>query len=114
MGCNCGDHSHHEHGHDRECNHEEVDYMLAAMAEHWEHVVRIYRELEEKRPIMLYDMQEGQIYACPFDSFKAGMPEDAQPALNEIYELAAREDKMVVFVRDNEAEQLKSYLLDYK
>ena len=90
------------------------DYLLDAMAVYWEHVVELYRQFEDKRPVMLYDIQEQRIYACPYESFKSEMSAKTQASLTEQYELAVAEDKMVVFVRDNDKERLVSYLLDYK
>jgi hypothetical protein len=93
---------------------ESGDYLFDAIAEYWEHVVRTYRQFEDKRPVILYDIQERRIYACPYEGFKSEMSPRTQGSLTEQYELAVAEDKMVVFVRDNEKERLVSYLLDYK
>jgi hypothetical protein len=90
------------------------DYLFDAMAEYWEHVVRIYRQFEDKRPVILYDIQERRIYACPYEGFKSEMSAKTQVSLTEQYEHAIAEDKMVVFVRDNDQKRLVSYLLDYK
>jgi hypothetical protein len=90
------------------------DYLFDAMAEYWEHVVRIYRQFEDKRPVILYDIQERRIYACPYEGFKSEMSPKTQVSLTEQYGQAIVEDKMVVFVRDNDEKRLMSYLLDYK
>jgi hypothetical protein len=42
------------------------------------------------------------------------MSAKTQVSLTEQYEHAIAEDKMVVFVRDNDQKRLVSYLLDYK
>ena len=84
------------------------------MAEHWMHVIRLYRQFEDKRPVMLYDIQERRIYACPYEDFKSDMSERTQISLTKQYEQAIAEDRMVVFVRDNDERRLVSYLLDYK
>jgi hypothetical protein len=89
------------------------DYLFDAMAEHWEHVVRLYGQFADKRPIILYDIQEARIYAYPFADFKSDLSVKSQASLTEQYEQAVAEDKMVVFVRDNDEERLVSYLLDY-
>lgn len=90
------------------------DYLFDAMAEHWEYVVRLYKEFEDKRPVMLYDLQEKRIYACPYENFKSEMSPRTQVSLTEQYERAGTEGKMVVFVRDNDEKRLVSYLLDYE
>jgi PHD/YefM family antitoxin component YafN of YafNO toxin-antitoxin module len=87
-------------------DHEEVDDpMLAPVAEHWEKIVAGYKQFEDKRPVVLYDIQAKRAYLCPYEDFKS---------LAEQYELAGTLGKMVMFVRDNKAEKFVSYILDYK
>jgi hypothetical protein len=96
-------------------DHDEMDDPLFdAMCEHWEHIVTGYLQFENKRPIMLYDIQEERIYAYQYESFKAEMSPKSQASLTEQYERAGSSGKMVVFVRDNEARRLVSYSLDYR
>ena len=91
------------------------DPLFDAMAEHWEHVVAGYKQFEDKRPVMLYDIQENRIYAYHYEDFKNDMsPAKSQASLAEQYELASQAGTMVVFVRDNEARRLVSYSMDYK
>lgn len=35
---------------------DEGDYLFDALTEHWEHVVVAYKQKEDERPIMLYDI----------------------------------------------------------
>jgi len=91
------------------------DPLFDAMAEHWEQIVAGYKQFEDKRPVMLYDIQENRIYAYPYEDFKNDMSSaKSQASLAEQYELARRAGTMVVFVRDNEARRLASYSMDYK
>lgn len=95
--------------------HEDLDDPLFdAMCEHWEHVVTAYRQFEEKRPIVLYDIQEKRIYVYPYADFKNEMSPKSQVSVAEQYDQAGVVGKMVVFVRDNDAKRLVSYSLDYK
>ena len=84
------------------------------MAEHWEKIVAGYKQFEDKRPIVLYDIQDERGYLYPYEDFKNDMSPQSQVSLAEQYELAGTLGKMVMFVRDNEAEKLVSYILDYK
>ena len=105
----------HVHVDDRSSQDDEAsDYLFDAMTEYWEHVVRIYRQFEDKRPVILYDIQERRIYACPYEGFKSEMSPKTQVTLTDQYEQAIAEDKMVVFVRDNDKTRLASYSLDCK
>ena len=90
------------------------DYLFDALSEYWEHVVVAYKHFEDKRPIMLYDIQEKQIYAYPYEDFKSEMSVESQLLLTEQYDRAAASGQMVVFVRDNDNEKLVSYSLDYE
>jgi hypothetical protein len=90
------------------------DPMFDAMAEHWEHIVAGYKQFEDKRPIVLYDIQEKRVYLYPYEDFKNDMSPKSQVSLAEQYELAGKSGQMVMFVRDNDAENLVSFALDYK
>ena len=90
------------------------DYLFEALSEYWEHVVVAYKQCEDKRSIMLYDIQEKQIYAYQYEGFKSEMSERSQALLAEQYERAVASGQMVVFVRDNDNERLVSYSLDYE
>ncbi len=90
------------------------DYLFDALSEYWEHVVVAYKQTEGERPIMLYDIQEKQIYAYEYEGFKNEMSERSQALLAEQYERAAAASQMVVFVRDNDNERLVSYSLEYQ
>ena len=96
-------------------DHESVDDpMLAPVAKHWDNIVAGYRQFEDKRPVVLYDIQDERVYLYPYEDFKNDMPPKSQASLAEQYELAGKLGQMVMFVRDNEAEKLVSYILDYK
>jgi hypothetical protein len=60
---------------------------------------------------MLFDIQEQKVYAYPYKDFKAGLNKKSQIMLKEQYESAIAENKMVVFVKDNENKILRSYSL---
>ena len=93
----------------------ETDYpLLDAMAEHWEDIVAGYMQFEDKRPIVLYDIQEKRVHLYPYEDFKNDMSPKSQASLAEQYERAGASGHMVVFVRDNDAERLVSYAMDYK
>jgi hypothetical protein len=88
------------------------DYLLDAALENWSEIQRLYRLYEDRKPVMLYDIQEKRIYAYPYQDFKADLNEPSQRTLDEQYERALGENKMLVFVRDNEKQRLVSYPLE--
>jgi hypothetical protein len=87
------------------------DHYLEVVYQHWPHLVRLYETFADKRPVLLYDMQEGRIYAMPYKEYRAGLSKRSQASLKRQYERAIASGEIVVFVRDNEKEKLVSYSL---
>ncbi len=54
-------------------------------------------------------MQENRLYVYPYLEFKNDLSERSQRSLQEQYEQAMIDEKIVVFVRDNDAKKLVSY-----
>jgi hypothetical protein len=71
-----------------------------------------YRMFAAKKPVMLYDIQEQLIYAYPYREFKADLSQRSQATLEDQYRRAVADNRMVVFVRDNEQRRLVSYSFD--
>ena len=72
----------------------------------------VYKKFEEKRPVILFDIQERRIYAYPYKEFREELSERSQDILKDQYERAQAQNKIVVFVRDNEGRRLVSFSLD--
>jgi hypothetical protein len=72
-------------------------------------ILTIYEQYREKKPVMLFDIQEHRIYVYPYLEFKNDLSERSQRLLEDQYEQAMTDDKIVVFVRDNDARKLVSY-----
>lgn len=68
-----------------------------------------YDQYREQKPVLLFDIQENRIYVYPYLEFKNDLSERSQRLLQEQYEKAMRDEKIVVFVRDNDAKKLVSY-----
>ena len=73
-----------------------------------------YRLDEDSRPVMLFNVQEEQIVAYPYEEYKATLCERSQVMLEKQYAEARREDKIVVFVRDEATRRLISFSIDYE
>ena len=87
------------------------DPYLDIVAEHWRPIVRLYVAFEDRRPVMLFDVQEMRVYAYPYVEFKTSLSKRSRLLLDRQYNDASRDDKIVVFVRDNEQRKLVSYCL---
>jgi hypothetical protein len=85
-----------------------------AVGEQWDNIIGLYKQFEDKKPVMLLDIQEQKIYAYPYNDFRSNLSKRSQIQLEEQYEAAILNNEMVVFVRDNEKRDLVSYSLEYR
>lgn len=76
-------------------------------------ILMFYKLFEDKRPVMLFDLQSQQILAYPYEEYKATLSERSQAMLTTRYDEAVAKNKVVVFVRDNETRRLTSMSFDY-
>lgn len=90
----------------------EPDYLLEAARQNWPHILAAYRQFEDKKPVVLYDLQEKRIYVYPYADFLRDLGEKSQITLKDQYERAVQENKIVVFVRDNDQRRLVSFSMD--
>jgi hypothetical protein len=90
----------------------EPDYLLEAAERNWPHILAAYRQFEDKKPVVLYDIQEQRIYVYPYADFLRDLGEKSQVILKDQYERAIQDNKIVVFVRDNEQRRLVSFSMD--
>ena len=93
---------------------ESRDALLDAAAEQYGDIVMMYHVFEEKRPVMLFDIQERRIYAYPYKKIRGEMNERSQRLLKQQYEQAQVDGQIVVFVRDSVKQKLRSFSLDRK
>ena len=62
------------------------DYPLDAAQEHRPHIITLYRQLADKKPVILLDLQEQRIYAYPYADFSKDLSEKSQRSLKDQYE----------------------------
>jgi hypothetical protein len=89
-----------------------TDPLVEAAQNHLPHILALYKLFEEERPVMLFDLQSQKIYAYPYKEFKANLNERSQAILEMHYQEAITENKIVVFVRDNESHRFTSMTFD--
>jgi hypothetical protein len=90
------------------------DYLLDAAQEYWPTIRMMYERFADKRPVMLFDIKEQRVYAYPYTEFTKELSERSQQSLKKQYDEAIRENRIVVFVRDNERRRLVSFLSDWE
>src|SRR5947209_7967552 len=87
------------------------DPYFNAIQKQWPNIRGLYMTYGNKKPIILYDLQESKIYAYPYKEFKAELSKKSQASLEHDYKSASVLGSMVVFVRDNMERKLVSYIM---
>ena len=87
------------------------DPYFPMVQEQWATILRAYTDFQEKKPVILFDIQAAKIYAYPYHDFKADLSLRSQALLEEQYTEAVTTGKIVVFVRDNRRRHLVSYTI---
>jgi hypothetical protein len=87
------------------------DPYLDVVYRHWSSIVMMYERYADKKPVMLFDIEEQRIYALPYAAYGAELSQRSQASLKEQYEHAVANGDVVVFVRDNQQEKLVSFSL---
>ena len=86
-----------------------VDPYWQVACEQQVHIFYLYRQFADKKPVMLFDIEEQRVYAYPYREFAAGLSEKSQRFLAEQYRMACEEGNLVLFIRDNVKRKLVSY-----
>ncbi|HEC97868.1 MAG TPA: hypothetical protein ENI58_06915 [Nitrospirae bacterium] len=74
------------------------------------HIQLFYRKYEDKNPVMELSLPSHKIYAYPYSEYLKKLGKKDQKILKKEYNEASKNNKMVVFVRDEEEKVLKSSL----
>ena len=84
------------------------DDLVKAAESFLPQILMFYKRFEDKRPVMLLELPSLRIYAYPYREFKKDLSKRSQAMLEDEYERAAAEGKIVVFVRDDETRRFVS------
>ena len=87
------------------------DPYLDVVYRHRSLIVMLYEQHADKKPVMLFDIQEQRIYALPYADYRAELSKRSQASLKKQYQCAVANGEIVIFVRDNPEEKLVSYSL---
>ena len=74
--------------------------------------LKLHKTLQDKKSILLFDIQEQRIYAYPYHEFKAEISPSSQAVLEEQYRHVLAGTHIVAFARDNEQRRLVSSLIE--
>ena len=56
---------------------------LDAIQDHWDSIVSLYRQFEDKKPVMVFDLHKQTVYASPYEEFKAELNQKSRLTLDE-------------------------------
>src|ERR1700758_1290883 len=87
------------------------DKYLGLIEKHYLRILEVYFLYEEKKPVMLFDVTEGEIYAYPYKGFREELNAVAQMSLTKQYNQALRGGRFIIFIRDSQEKKLMSYSL---
>jgi hypothetical protein len=104
-------HTHNPHG-DHRVAALPKDKYIGLIEKHYLRILVVYPALQEKKPVILFDVTEGKIYAYPHKAFKKELNECAQMSLADQDDEALQGDRFVIFLRDSKNRRLVSYLLE--
>jgi hypothetical protein len=58
---------------------------LGYIEEQLPNIFNLYKKFEDKKPVMLFDIQEQKIYAYPYNEFKSDLSKKSQTMLEPIF-----------------------------
>ena len=87
------------------------DPYLDFVRQHWAAIADVYNQFAAHHPVMLVDVQEGEIHAFPFADFAMQLAPASRTTVAEQYARAVETRCMVLFVRDTERKVFQSYTL---
>ena len=88
------------------------DYLAMAYA-NGNDIIGLYNNFKEKRPVMLFDIEDWKIYAYPYVDFKSEMNGKSQAIMTKQYEEACTKNQVVVFVKDAANKKLVSFCMEH-
>jgi len=74
-------------------------------------VLNIYKNSDRSDLIILYEIKEKRIYSYIYSDFLASLNLKSQSILKKQYTSATKNEKVVLFIRDEENEIFKSYTI---
>ncbi len=87
------------------------DPYMDLIEQQWPSISALYNEHAEHFPVMLVDIQEGEIHAFPYEDFRGLLDGPSQMNLAQQYRRAIDNRQMVLFVRDTSRKVIQSYSL---
>ncbi len=88
------------------------DPYLDIIDEQWDHILRVYEQARDKKPIIEYDLQDMKIYSYPAMEYINKLSSRTRTQMKGQYEEVTAQNKFILFVKDTEKQKLRSYVFD--
>ena len=92
------------------------DPYMQKIAEHWHEITGMYIAFEDKKPIIEFEPNRIRIIAYPAEEYLEGHSDRTREQTKKRYREASATGALMVFVRDEQKEVLRSYVFprDYE
>ncbi len=88
------------------------DPYLDIIDEQRDHILRVYEQSSDKKPIIEYDLQDMKIYSYPAMEYINKLSSRTRVQMKNQYEEVTANNKFILFVKDTENQKLRSYVFD--
>ena len=86
--------------------------LVKAVQDHTDQIIEFYERVEDERPVIVLDLQKQTIRAYHYEEYKVRLSKESQVVLDEEYEKAIAEDKMLVLAWDSATGRLVTTTFD--
>ncbi len=86
------------------------DPYMQKIDEHWHKITGMYVAFEDKKPIIEFEPNRIRIIAYPAEEYIEGLGRRTRDQTKKQYREASAKDSLMVFVRDEQKEILRSYI----
>ncbi len=86
------------------------DPYMQKIDEHWHKITGMYVAFEDKKPIIEFEPNRIRIIAYPAEKYLDGLSDRTRDQAKKQYRKASASGAIMVFVRDEQKERLKSYI----
>jgi hypothetical protein len=86
--------------------------LVKAVQDHTDQIIEFYERVEDERPVIVLDFQKQTICAYHYEEYRVILSKESQVVLDEEYEKALAEDKVLVLAWDSATGRLVTTTFD--
>lgn len=88
------------------------DPYLEIIEKQWSNILMMYKQFEDKKPIIEYEICDHKIYAHPANNYLNSLTTRTSSMMKKQYQQAIKNNKFILFIKDIKNEKLRSYVFD--